>query len=63
MTPDKLEVEAVEETVVEEVAEAKPKSKAKVEKKAPKTMEFEQDGVTWRKTYNAKGDVIKTESL
>jgi hypothetical protein len=27
------------------------------------TWEFKQDGATWRKTYNEKGDVIKTEKL
>lgn len=45
--------------------ETKPKKPRKktIPKAKEHTWEFEQDGVTWRKTYNEKGDVIKTEKL
>ena len=43
-----------------EAVAKKPRAK-KV--KVAHTWEFEQDGVQYRKTYNAKGDVIKTEQL
>jgi len=46
----------VEEVPVEETTKTKEVSKET-------TWEFEQDGVMWRKTYNAKGDVIKTEQV
>lgn len=58
MPRKKKEVEETTKTYVDEV---EVKVTPKVSKET--TWEFEQDGVMWRKTYNTKGDVIKTEQV
>jgi len=48
---------------MEEVKPKKVRKKRTKKVEGPKTFEFTQDGVQYRKTYNANGDVIKTEQL